>query len=89
MAASLLYHDAHLRVVASNGRGWDHVSVSLRNRCATWEEMCFVKDIFWHENEAVMQLHPAKRDYINCHPFVLHMWKPQGTKIPMPPKIMV
>lgn len=41
-----------LKVVASSGeipvsQGWDHVSVSLPNRCPTWEEMCKVKDLFF------------------------------------------
>ena len=43
-----------LRVIASDGvlapdevKGWEHVSVSLPDRCPTWEEMCRVKDLFW------------------------------------------
>jgi hypothetical protein len=32
-------------VIASDGMGWDHVSVSLKDRCPTWEEMCLVKDL--------------------------------------------
>ena len=32
--------------IASWAGGWEHVSVSLRNRCPTWDEMCLVKDIF-------------------------------------------
>src|SRR5262245_54586743 len=26
---------------------WDHVSVSLSHRCPTWDEMCWVKDLFF------------------------------------------
>lgn len=35
-----------LRVIASDGQGWEHVSVSLPNRCPNWREMCFIKDVF-------------------------------------------
>ena len=34
-----------LRVMASIGHGWEHVSVSLDHRCPSWAEMCLVKDI--------------------------------------------
>src|SRR5690349_6482303 len=35
---------------ASGGEGWEHVSISIpsEDRCPTWEEMCFVKDLFWN-----------------------------------------
>ena len=36
-----------LTVVWSFGGGWEHVSVSYRKRCPTWEEMCRVKDMFF------------------------------------------
>ena len=69
--------------VAAIHKDWEHVSVSLIDRCPTWEEMCFVKDLFWNDDELVVQFHPPKSDYINCHPFVLHLWKgPQRIKLP-------
>lgn len=71
--------DAKLYCVVSDGGGWDHVSVHVmdQKRTPTWEEMCFVKDLFFKDDEVVMQLHPAKKDYVNCHPFTLHLWRPQ------------
>jgi len=79
-----------LRVIASCGDEenevfWEHVSVSLRNRCPNWEEMAFIKDQFWDESEAVMQLHPPKIDYISNHNFCLHLWRPLRETIPLPP----
>lgn len=76
-------------IIFSWGRGWDHVSVSFSKRCPTWEEMCQVKDMFFKDSEMAIQYHPAKEDYINCHPFCLHIWRPQGTEIQKPPSIMV
>lgn len=78
-----------LRVVASNEEGWEHVSVSLRHRCPTWEEMCYIKNLFWEEDVAVVQFHPKKSDYINHHQFCLHMWKQIGVNWVSPPKDLV
>jgi hypothetical protein len=78
-----------LRCQASDGLGWEHVSVSLPNRCPTWEEMCLVKNRFWDPEDVVMQYHPAESDYINCHPFCLHLWRPIGQLIPVPESILV
>jgi hypothetical protein len=81
-------------VVMSSGTGpecddWEHVSVSADKRCPTWDEMCWVKDLFWNKHEAVMQLHPAESQYVNFHPHCLHMWRPLKMTIPTPPMIMV
>lgn len=67
-------------VIASDGGGWDHVSVSFPNRTPTWKEMCAVKDLFFDDEEVVMQLHPAKSQYVNFHPFTLHLWRPQNAE---------
>jgi hypothetical protein len=56
----------------------EHVSVSLRKRCPTWDEMCIVKDIFWGGDELVCQFHPTKSQYVNIHPYCLHMWRKKG-----------
>lgn len=68
---------------------WEHVSVSMRHRCPHWGEMCFVKDLFWDEEEPVMQLHPPKSTWVNNHKFCLHLWRPVEEKIPIPPEILV
>ena len=79
------FANCDFHIIASWGLGWDHVSVSLEHRCPTWEEMCWVKGIFWHEHESVIQYHPAKDEYVNCHKFCLHLWKPQNCVLPAPP----
>lgn len=76
-ACVLQRRNTRLRVIFSDGMGWDHVSVSLATRCPTWEEMCFVKDVFFQPCEVAMQIHPAKSDYVNNQPFCLHLWRPQ------------
>jgi hypothetical protein len=78
-----------LRLVASQGEGWEHVSVSINSRVPNWQEMSFVKDLFWDVEEAVMQLHPPKSTYVNCHPYCLHLWRPLNAEIPLPDPILV
>ena len=85
-------------VIASNMDGWEHVSVSVlmdnvttegRRRCPTWDEMCWIKDLFWTPKETVVQLHVPRAEHVNNHPYVLHMWRPTRAEIPMPPSAMV
>ena len=79
----------HLRIIATDTDGWDHVSVSCADRCPTWEEMCWVKDIFFFSHEIAVQYHPSEKEYVNCHPFCLHLWRPQTSIVPTPPKVLV
>lgn len=78
-----------LNFIMSWGAGFEHCSVSIPTRCPSWEQMCSIKDAFWNEDEVCMQLHPAKKDYVNNHPYCLHIWKSIDKEIPTPPSIMV
>lgn len=57
--------------------GWEHVSVSPCNRKRatppTWAEMCEIKHMFFEDEEAVVQYHPPKSEYVNNHPYCLHL----------------
>lgn len=83
--------EGSLLIQASDGRGWEHVSVSVfkKDRCPTWNEMCFVKDLFWNPDEVVIQYHPAEKDYVSMHDYCLHLWRPVHDEIPTPPPILV
>jgi hypothetical protein len=74
-------------LIVSDGGGWEHASVEVvhARRCPTWEEMCFVKDLLWAPTETVVQYHPAKENYVNVHPYVLHLWRPPVATLPTPP----
>jgi hypothetical protein len=82
-----------IQVIASSGDPpkimWEHVSVSRQDRCPLWREMCFIKELFFKEEETVMQLHVPMVDWISYHPFCLHLWKPIGVEIPRPPSFLV
>lgn len=69
--------------------GWEHVSVSLADRCPTWDEMAWVKDLCWGPEECVVQFHPPRAEYVNHHPFCLHLWRPAAAELPRPPAHLV
>lgn len=84
-----LKHSQVVRVIASNGMGWEHVSVSREDRCPTWDEMCQIKAMFWDDSDCVIQYHPPASEYVNLHKNCLHLWRPIGIDLPMPDSIMV
>lgn len=84
--------------IADDGRQeieskWEHVSCSksygTRVTIPSWNDMCIIKNLFWDEEDCVVQYHPAKKDYINLNPYVLHLWRPCDLEFPKPPKILV
>lgn len=83
-----------LKVIASDGDGlpglglerWEHVSVSCARRCPVWDEMQWVKTLFFKPEETAFQFHPPDADYVNINKNVLHIWRPCETSIPLPPK---
>lgn len=79
----------YVTVFCSNGYGWEHVSVSLMKKTPSWEQMCKIKNLFWDEEDTVIQYHPAESDYVNYHPRCLHLWRPINAEIPKPPTYMI
>lgn len=85
------YHGREMKIISSghcdhlDATGWEHVSVSLQHRVPNWSEMCFVKNLFWSEDECVIQYHPPRHRYVNVHPYCLHLWRPVDAVLPMPP----
>ena len=75
--ANCIVSDGRCEEDAPAFSGWEHVSVHVmeygRQRIPTWKEMCAVKDIFWNDDEWVVQYHPAKDQYVNDHACVLHL----------------
>jgi len=93
-----IHIDCQIRCIASDGAGWEHVSISeMVNikkkrplvRTPSWNIMCKVKNLFWDEEDCVIQFHPPKSEYVNRHPNVLHLWRKIGVKIETPPKILI
>jgi len=84
---------APLKILACNAddpsvHGWEHVSVSCERRTPNWLEMSWVKNLFWTEEETVVQFHPRRSVYVNCHPYCLHLWR-RVEGFPEPPPELV
>ena len=87
-----------LACIASDGMDYEHVSVykiirlgsqPAQRKIPSWDDMCFIKDMFWDDEDCVIQYHPPKSEYVNNNPFVLHLWRPIGVEIPQPPRVLV
>jgi len=85
--------DIKAQVIASDGEGWEHVSVIIieigKSRTPTWEEMCILKDVFWDEEDTVIQFHPPKSEYVNNNDNCLHLWRKIGFDYPLPDSLLV
>lgn len=79
--------------IASDGMGWEHVSVHARigksMQTPMWDEMCFIKRLFWDAEDVVIQYHPKESEYVNNAPAVLHLWRKVDFEMPTPPSWMV
>ena len=79
--------------IASDGMGWEHVSVHIisdgKERLPSWSEMCKIKDMFWSEEDCIIQYHPARSEYVNNHKYTLHLWRPINMIIPKPDPSLV
>lgn len=58
-----------------NEDGLEHVSVNGNKKDPSWDDMCFIKDIFFDDEEEVVQLHPKKSEYVNLAKHCLHLWR--------------
>ena len=91
-AAGFWINALPIKVIFSDGGGWRHVSVSIHGSTMTpsWDVMSKVKDLFWDYEDCVVEFHPPKSEYVNCHPGCLHLWQcTDGREQPTPPSILV
>jgi len=70
-------------VWGENEAGWEHVSVAPKKQfnIPSWDDMCIVKDVFFHDEEEAYQIHPKKSQYVNLKSNCLHIWKPKGHQL--------
>lgn len=78
-------------IILSWGAGWEHVSVSpyAKRITPSWDDMCKIKDIFFKDDETVIQIHPPKKEYVNNVPNCLHLWRCTYKEMTLPPSILV
>lgn len=73
-----------IKALAAEGGGWEHVFISCSTRRPTWEEVRFVKNLFWDLEDAVIQFHLPESELakktplaLASNPFGAHLWRPQ------------
>lgn len=77
-------------LIVSDGGGWEHASiVPMRKVTPSWDDMCFLKELIWEDDEAVVQIHPPKDEYVNNVSNCLHLWRCIDKEMPLPPSIFV
>lgn len=94
--------DRFLICIISDGadalaQGWEHVSVRATQKrkgrwdddTPSWDEMDFAKQVFWKDDEVVVQYHIHGSRKVNMHPYVLHLWRNKNAAFIQPPEIMV
>lgn len=76
-------------VMAASGAGWDHVSVSRKDRIPIWKEMDWIARKFFKEDEVAIEYHVPVSQHINLAKNCLHLWRSQAAVIPLPPQWMI
>ena len=92
----MIKYDTFLQVIASDILGFEHISVipvyksgKPIGRKPTWEELDFVKRLFWNEKgipDIVVQFFIPDRLEVKTHPFSLHLYKKIGSIYEIPSK---
>lgn len=60
--------------VEEDGKRWIHVSCSRRGRLPSWDDLKKVKHVFLGREAKAIQILPPEDQYVNFHPYVLHLW---------------
>jgi hypothetical protein len=65
-----------------NGTKWLHVSTAFPTKLPSWFELREVKDLFIGRNREAVQVLPPEKEYVNLHPYCLHLWaRVDGTRL--------
>jgi hypothetical protein len=84
------YKTNKLFIIATAFDGWDHLSVSLKNRTPNWYEMKYIAKLFFKPHEVAVQYYVPEKDNVNVSDTCLHWWRPHMPHIIlMPPKAFV
>lgn len=69
--------------------GWEHLSVSHKNKIPSWLCMEEMKELCFKDDEECFQFHPKIDDYINNNEYTLHIWRRTDGRMEPPPRILV
>lgn len=60
--------------VESDGKRWLHFSMSCVSRLPKWDEFVAAKEAFLGPESKAIQVIPARSEYVNINPNVLHLF---------------
>lgn len=58
----------------ADGELWHHVSCSHQGHLPSFNELKLMKHCFVGDERTALQVFPPQAQYVNHHPFVLHLW---------------
>lgn len=61
--------------VYSDGKTWQHISVSRHDRLPDWPDLEMCKRVFMGHDVTALQVLPPVSRYVNIHQFCLHLWR--------------
>jgi hypothetical protein len=73
-------------VIISDQIGWRHLSISNAQKkiLPNWTVMCRIKDAFFGDDAWVVQFHVPPEEYVDDHPYCLHLWESIYEPMPHP-----
>lgn len=78
---SLVFYsnDGGLKIIVAeelhaDGHTYLHVSFSRRSRTPSYEDLDWVRKAFIGEERESVQVFPPRAEYVNFHPYTLHLW---------------
>ena len=48
--------------------------MSLAGRLPTYDEVKHAREVFFPAEAEVLQVFPPEKEFVNCHPYCLHLW---------------
>lgn len=58
-----------------DNKNWIHLSISRKDKLPSWSEFVQVKEIFLGKESTAIQVIPPRSQWVNDHPFCLHLWQ--------------
>lgn len=59
-----------------DGKFWQHISLSRKDKMPTYADMVAVKQKFIGDEFEAIQVFPKAEKHVNIHNFCLHLWVP-------------
>lgn len=70
------------RVIVSKDGGLWHLSMSYPGKIPSYEQLKSARYKYLPDDILVAQLFPPSKDFVNLHPYVLHLWQLKPEEVP-------